>query len=62
MESESKKEGEGRIFSFEEKGKIVRKLTEEIKLRRYSDHTEKSYISIVMEFLSLGKTAREFLL
>ena len=42
--------------------KLIGKLIEEIKLRRYSFQTGKSYISIVKEFLTSNKTPREFLL
>ena len=41
---------------------LVEELIKEIKLRGYSFQTEKSYISIVKEFLSSNKTSREFLL
>ncbi|MEM2956567.1 MAG: tyrosine-type recombinase/integrase [Candidatus Pacearchaeota archaeon] len=51
-----------RSYSPEEKYKLIGKLIEEIKLRRYSYQTGKSYISIVKDFLSSGKTPREFLL
>ncbi|MEM7816062.1 MAG: tyrosine-type recombinase/integrase [Candidatus Aenigmatarchaeota archaeon] len=51
-----------KIYSPEEKYKLIGKLIEEIKLRRYSYQTGKSYIFIVKEFLSSGKTPREFLL
>ena len=49
-------------YSPEEKYKLIGKLIEEIKLRRYSYQTGKSYISIVKDFLASGKTPREFLL
>ena len=42
--------------------KLIGKLIEEIKLRRYSFQTGKSYISIVKEFLKSNLTPREFLL
>jgi len=51
-----------RIYSLEERYKLIGKLIEEIKLRRYSFQTGKSYISIVKDFLASGKTPREFLL
>lgn len=41
---------------------LIGKLIEEIKLRRYSYKTGKSYISVVKNFLKSGKTPREFLL
>lgn len=53
---------EEQILSPEERYKLVGKLIEEIKLRRYSYQTGKSYISIVKNFLESGKTPREFLL
>lgn len=46
----------------EDNYKLIGKLIEEIKLRRYSFQTGKSYISIVKEFLASSKTPREFLL
>ncbi|MEM2909331.1 MAG: tyrosine-type recombinase/integrase [Candidatus Bilamarchaeaceae archaeon] len=53
---------DSKIYSPEEKYKLIGKLIEEVKLRRYSYQTGKSYISIVKDFLSSGKTPREFLL
>jgi len=54
---------EGNIsYSPEEKYGLIGKLIEEIKLRKYSDQTEKSYIFIIKDFLASGKTLREFLL
>src|SRR3989344_5454032 len=49
-------------YSPEEKYKLIGKLIEEVKLRRYSDQTGKSYASIVKNFLASGKTPRGFLL
>lgn len=49
-------------LSPEEKYRLIGKLIEEIKLRRYSYQTGRSYISIVRYFLGSGKTPREFLL
>ena len=49
-------------YSPEERYKLIGRLIEEIKLRRYSFQTGKSYISVVKSFLSSGKTQREFLL
>lgn len=46
----------------EERDRLIGKLVEEIKLRRYSHQTGKSYISIVKSFIVSGKTPREFLL
>ena len=54
--------GGDKRFSSEERYKLIGKLIEEIKLRRYSYQTGKSYISIVKDFLASGKTPREFLL
>ena len=48
--------------SAEEKYQLIGKLIEEIKLRRYSLQTGKSYIFIVKNFLASDKTPREFLL
>jgi len=42
--------------------KLVGKLIEEIKLRKYSYQTGKAYISVVKRFLKSGKMPREFLL
>jgi site-specific recombinase XerD len=53
---------DARNYSSEERYKLIGKLIEEIKLRRYSFQTGKSYISIIKEFLASGKTPREFLL
>jgi len=41
---------------------LIDKLIEEIKIRRYSFQTEKSYISIAKKFIASNKTPREFLL
>ena len=46
----------------QERYKLVGKLIEEVKLRKYSYQTGKSYISVVKGFLKSGKTPREFLL
>ncbi|MBN2331265.1 MAG: tyrosine-type recombinase/integrase [Candidatus Aenigmarchaeota archaeon] len=54
--------GDSKIYSPEERYKLIGKLIEEIKLRRYSFQTGKSYISIIKDFLASGKTPREFLL
>ena len=40
----------------------LNKLSEELKLRKYSKQTEKSYISIIKNFINSGLTPREFLL
>lgn len=49
-------------YSQEESYKLIGRLIEEIKLRGYSSQTGKTYISFVGEFMSLGKSPREFLL
>ena len=54
--------GGDKRFSLEERYQLIGKLIEEIKIRRYSYQTGKSYISIVKDFLASGKTPREFLL
>ncbi|MBU0628797.1 MAG: site-specific integrase [Nanoarchaeota archaeon] len=38
------------------------KLSEELKLRKYSKETEKSYVNVARSFLGSGKQPREFLL
>lgn len=53
---------DSKIYSPEEKYKLIGKLIEEVKLRRYSYQIGKSYISMAKDFLSSGKTPREFLL
>lgn len=45
-----------------EKYKLLGKLIEEIKLRKYSFQTGKSYINIIKIYFSSNKTPREFLL
>ncbi|MEA2054997.1 MAG: tyrosine-type recombinase/integrase [Candidatus Thermoplasmatota archaeon] len=45
-----------------ERYKLVGKLIEEIKLRKYSYQTGKAYISVVKRFLKSGQTPRNFLL
>ncbi len=49
-------------LSPQERYKLVGKLIEEIKLRKYSFQTGKTYINTVKDFLKSGKTARDFLL
>jgi len=46
----------------QERYRLIGKLIEEIKLRKYSYQTGKAYISVVKRFLKSGKTPREFLL
>lgn len=53
---------EDKSLSREERYRLVGKLIEEVKLRRYSYQTGKSYIYVVKDFLASGKTVREFLL
>jgi len=45
-----------------EKYELIGRLIEEIKLRKYSYRTGKSYLLVVKKFLNSGKTPREFLL
>jgi hypothetical protein len=42
----------------QERYELIGKLIEEIKLRKYSYQTGKSYISVVKRFLKSGKTRR----
>lgn len=51
-----------KIFSPEERYRLIGKLIEEIKLRKYSYETGKAYIYVVKEFLKSGLGPREFLL
>lgn len=53
---------ETKNLSPQEMYSLIGKLIEEIKLRKYSFQTGKSYVSTVKTFLSSGKTPREFLL
>ena len=46
----------------EERYQLIEKLIKEIKIRRYSYQTGKSYTFIVKDFLASGNTPREFLL
>ena len=46
----------------QESYRLIGKLIEEIKLRKYSFETGKTYISIIQNFLKSRKNAREFLL
>ncbi len=46
----------------EHHSRLIGKLTDEIKLRRYSSQTEQSYTSVVKKFLESNKSLREFLL
>lgn len=49
-------------LSPEERYKLVGRLIEEIKLRKYSYRTGKAYISVVNRYLKSGLSVREFLL
>ena len=49
-------------FMPQERYRLIGTLMEEIKLRKYSYQTGKSYIAVVKRFLKSGKTPREFLL
>ncbi len=51
-----------KTLSVEERYRLVGKLIEEIRLRKYSFQTGKSYIFVVQAFLKSGKMPREFLL
>jgi site-specific recombinase XerD len=51
-----------RQYSPEERHRLISKLSEEILLRGYSSQTGKAYVFIVSDYLSSGKTPREFLL
>ena len=53
---------ENKKYSPEERYQLIGKLIEEVKLRRYSYQTGKSYIFIIKDFLASGKSPREFLL
>ncbi len=53
---------ESKVHSPEERHRLLSRLSEEVKLRRYSSQTGKSYISVVNAFLTSGKTPRELLL
>ncbi|UZE94306.1 MAG: tyrosine-type recombinase/integrase [Candidatus Pacearchaeota archaeon] len=55
--SEEKQRGEN-----QEQEYLIEKFLEELRLRKYSSQTEKSYLRIIKEFLKSGKTLREFLL
>jgi hypothetical protein len=46
----------------QERYELIGKLIKEVKLRKYSYQTGKSYISVVKRFLKSRKTLREFLL
>ena len=52
--------GEEKRLSSEERYRLIGKLIEEVKLRRYSYQTGKSYISIVKNFLASGKSPKNF--
>jgi len=52
---------ENKTYSSKQKYQLIGKLINEIKLRRYSYQTGKTYISIVKDFLNSGKTPRDFL-
>ena len=49
-------------FMPQERYRLIGTLMEEIKLRKYSYLTGKSYIVVVKRFLKSGKIPREFLL
>ena len=45
----------------QERYRLIGELIEEIKLRKYSYQTGKTYISVVKRFLKSGRNPREFL-
>ncbi|UCF07296.1 MAG: tyrosine-type recombinase/integrase [Thermoplasmata archaeon] len=49
-------------LSSTERGELIGKMREEIRLRRYSSQTGRAYTSVIRRFLDSGKTPREFLL
>src|SRR3989338_8174189 len=49
-------------YTDEEINKLLQKIDEEIRLRKYSPRTGKSYSLVVGKFLKSGKEPREFLL
>ncbi len=49
-------------YTDEEINKLLQRLDEEIKLRKYSPRTGRSYSFIISRFLKSGKEPREFLL
>ncbi|MDI6806719.1 MAG: phage integrase N-terminal SAM-like domain-containing protein [Candidatus Aenigmarchaeota archaeon] len=50
------------VYTPQERYELIGKLIKEIKLRKYSYRTRKSYISIVKNFLKSCKEPKEFLL
>ena len=50
------------VFPADKRGKLIEKLMEEIKLRKYSFQTGKTYASVIKAFLGSGKPPRGFLL
>ena len=49
-------------LSSQEKYQLIEKLIEEVKLRKYSFQTGKSYINIIKKYLNSNKSVREYLL
>ncbi len=49
-------------LQLEDRNRLINKLVEEMRLRRYSCQTEKSYVYVIKNFLAFDKTPREFLL
>ncbi len=50
------------LMNNKERDKQIKKLIEEIELRKYSKETEKSYTATVKEFINSKKTPKDFLL
>jgi len=53
---------DGKAYAADESYRLIGRLIEEIRLRNYSFHTGKSYISFVKAYLKSGRNARDFLL
>ncbi|MFH1788821.1 MAG: tyrosine-type recombinase/integrase [Candidatus Altiarchaeota archaeon] len=51
-----------RVLDAKERYRLVGKLIEELKLRKYSFQTGKAYISVVKNYLKSGKNPREYLI
>ena len=53
---------DAKALSADERYRLVGKLIEEIKLRKYSSQTGKSYVFVIKAFFQSGKAPRDFLL
>lgn len=51
-----------KVLDAKERYRLVGKLIEELKLRKYSFQTGRAYISVVKNYLKTGKKPREYLL